>query len=138
MPSGRRAPDPSDGEAFRRWDRELDCAGLGRCCLNQAEVGRCVRQVIQSAESERDLCRLHGFVVMPNHVHVLLTPHRVLWEVTKWIKGASARRANQILNSTGTPFWQDESYDHWVRSQAEFARILNYIGRNPVLAGLVY
>jgi len=57
--------------------------------------------------------------------------------VTKWIKGTSARRANQILNRSGTPFWQDESFDRWVRSPAQFSRIERYIAFNPVKAGLV-
>lgn len=74
---------------------------------------------------------------MPNHVHVLLTPYRDLWQVTKWIKGASARRANLILNRSGSPFWQAESFDHWARSSVEFEHILKYIAMNPVRAGLV-
>jgi len=74
---------------------------------------------------------------MPNHVHALLTPQRDLWQVTKWIKGASARRANQMLGRSGAPFWQDESFDHWVRTSSEFEHILNYIAMNPVRAGLV-
>ena len=52
------------------------------------------------------------------------------------LKGASARAANQVLGLTGQPFWQDESYDHHVRSQEEFERIENYILQNPVRAGL--
>ena len=57
--------------------------------------------------------------------------------VTQWIKGASAREANRILNRAGCPFWQDESFDHWCRNEAEFARIKQYIEWNPVKAGLV-
>ena len=37
---------------------------------------------------------------------------------------------------TGQPFWQAESYDQLVRSQAEFDRIEAYIIQNPVRAGL--
>jgi len=40
------------------------------------------------------------------------------------------------LGRTGEPFWQKESYDHWVRNQAEFLRIKAYIENNPVKAGL--
>jgi hypothetical protein len=49
----------------------------------------------------------------------------------------SARQANAILGRTGLPFWQDESYDRWVRTPEEFARIVRYIERNPATAGLV-
>ena|ERR1700693_2534438 len=74
---------------------------------------------------------------MSNHVHALLKPHKPLREVTRAIKRTSARQANVILSSTGRPFWQDESYDHWVRDNREFQHIARYIERNPVRAGLV-
>jgi putative DNA methylase len=42
------------------------------------------------------------------------------------LKRASAREANALLGLSGLPFWQDESYDHLVRSQQQFERIENY------------
>jgi REP-associated tyrosine transposase len=48
-----------------------------------------------------------------------------------------AGRPIKLLGRTGEPFWQKESYDHWVRDQAEFERIRVYIENNPVKAGLV-
>jgi len=74
---------------------------------------------------------------MPNHVHLLVTPQVV---ATRWLgplKGFTAYQANQLLGLRGRPFWQDESYDHLVRSDAEFQRIQAYIVCNPVRAGLV-
>jgi hypothetical protein len=53
------------------------------------------------------------------------------------IKSGSARAANARLGRTGMPFWQDESYDHWVRSDQERRSIIRYIHFNPVTAGLV-
>jgi type I restriction enzyme R subunit/putative DNA methylase len=76
---------------------------------------------------------LRAWVVMPNHVHALLLPARLLGG----LKGSTAREANQVLGRTGQPFWQAESYDHWVRDALEFERIVNYIENNPVTAGLV-
>ena len=52
----------------------------------------------------------------------------------KWF---TARKANQILRRTGQPFWQDESYDHWVRNRQERTKIINYIEMNPSKARLV-
>ena len=52
------------------------------------------------------------------------------------LKGASARRAHQLLGMSGRPFWQQESYDHLVRNDEEFRRIGRSIVRNPVRAGL--
>lgn len=51
------------------------------------------------------------------------------------LKSYSAHQANQILGRSGS-FWQHESYDHWVRDDEELERIVDYIGANPVRAGL--
>jgi hypothetical protein len=53
------------------------------------------------------------------------------------LKGFTAYQANSILGQVGRPFWQEESYDHLVRTDAEFDRIRVYIEHNPVKAGLV-
>jgi putative transposase len=74
---------------------------------------------------------------MANHVHVLLAPLAPLEQITQQIKGASAREANLILCRTGSPFWQKESFDHWIRNPAELQKIRAYIEHNPVAAGLV-
>ena len=80
---------------------------------------------------------LHAYVIMSNHVHMLIRPAISASEVMRRLKGASARAANLLLRRTGEPFWQSESYDHLVRNEAEFARIRAYIENNPVKAGLV-
>src|SRR5262249_35260477 len=80
-------------------------------------------------------CKLHAWVVMPNHVHVLLEPKQPLGIITKAIKGRSARQANLVLGRKGKQFWQDESFDHWIRNDMEFVKIKKYIERNPVVAG---
>jgi putative transposase len=73
---------------------------------------------------------------MPNHVHLLLTPQVAPSRLLQSLKGCTAREANRILGRTGEPFWQRESYDHWVRDAAEFERIRRYIENNPVKARL--
>ncbi len=89
-------------------------------------------------------------VVMPNHVHVVLTPlpedgqagkpvprYVPLRKITQSIKGFTAREANRMLKRTGLPFWQDESYDRWARDEAELQRVVDYVQSDPVRAGLV-
>ena len=73
---------------------------------------------------------------MPNHVHLLVTPGIVLPQLTKSLKGITAKRAN-AMGQTAKPFWQEESYDHLVRNGQEFEKIRTYIEENPVRAGLV-
>jgi len=112
-----------------------------------------------------NLYALLAFVVMSNHVHVVLTPleeradlsageeqagkpapqqaevptprYIPLRKITQSLKGYTARKANLLLRRTGQTFWQDESYDHWVRDEAEMGRIVTYIEWDPVRSGLV-
>jgi len=82
---------------------------------------------------------LWSFCIMPNHVHLLLTlkPEApVLFKVLQRIKRYTSLKCNEILFREGA-FWEQESYDHIVRSDHEFDRILHYILQNPVKAGLV-
>ena len=78
----------------------------------------------------------HAWVVMPNHVHLLITPLTNVPKLLGSLKAATAKHANLLLGRTGKPFWQDESYDRVVRTNDEFVRIQSYIENNPVRAGL--
>jgi len=78
-----------------------------------------------------------GAYVMANHVHLLILPWIGPDRLLKSLKGATAREANRLLSRTGEPFWQKESYDHWVRNPGELEKIRTYIENNPVKAGLV-
>ncbi|HTA67619.1 MAG TPA: transposase [Bryobacteraceae bacterium] len=127
----------SEGERFALADRELDDARSGPKWLANPRIAAVVVDTLFTAQLRWKLCDLFVWVLMSNHVHVLLKPHKPLREVTRAIKSASARQANIVLGHTGHPFWQDESYDHWVRSDREFESIARYIEQNPVRAGLV-
>ena len=54
------------------------------------------------------------------------------------LKGSTARNANRILGRTGQPFWQDESFDRYLRRSSQIERTIDYIENNPVSARLVY
>jgi len=85
---------------------------------------------------------VHGAVVMPDHVHMVLTP---LWdargylytlgEITNGIKGASAHSVNRMLRRKG-PVWQDESFDRVLRCNEAVRAKVEYICTNPVRKGL--
>ena len=122
------------GHAFAAEDRAL-AQGRGRLWLSDARVARRVVEAIRAGES-REFYELSAWVVMPNHVHLLILPEVSLPKITHWIKGRTAREANLLLGRAGEPFWQHESYDHWVRNERELQRIVAYIEENPVSAGL--
>jgi len=127
----------SSGRAFATLDRLLDEASSGPFYLRQPAVADMIVEALQYNADTLGHYALHAFVVMPNHVHVLLTPAIPLPKLTKSLKGITAKRANAMLGSTGRRFWQEESFDRLVRNEGEFASIRNYIESNPVRAGLV-
>jgi putative transposase len=127
----------SPGEKFRRADELLDRCDIGPVWLKDPRIADCVVEKLARGDNELHHYVLHAYVVMSNHVHVLLTPIIPLHRLTNGLKGTTARTANQILQRAGEHFWQDESYDHRCRNAVEFQRVRGYIARNPVRAGLV-
>jgi len=121
----------NSGAAFVWMDRYLDTSREGPQWLGREEIAKIVEEVLHRQE-----CDLHAYVIMPNHVHALLTPKISPSKLMQSIKGSSAREANKMLGVTGRPFWQHESYDHLVRTAEEFGKIRRYIENNPVKAGL--
>ncbi|HSW50672.1 MAG TPA: transposase [Bryobacteraceae bacterium] len=125
------------GQQFARIDRQLDAAVAGPAWMKDSSVARTVVAALQFADTQLGLYELRAWVVMSNHVHMVVYPHAPLWRITKAVKGFTARQANQILGRTGQPFWQHESFDRWVRDRREMDRTVRYIESNPVSAGLV-
>jgi putative transposase len=124
------------GEAFVLIDRQLDAARFGPMFLRQDAIASLVAGSLHRG-AELGHYELGSFVIMANHVHALLLPKVPVSQLMKSLKGYTAREANRMLARTGIPFWQKESYDHWVRDEAEWHRIACYIENNPVKAGLV-
>lgn len=86
---------------------------------------------------------LSAIVVMPDHVHLLMVPRRnadgwpfPLVDVLQCLKGATAHRINKLLHRSG-PVWEEESFDHVLRSDESLKEKREYIRLNPVRAGLV-
>ena len=74
---------------------------------------------------------LHEFVVMPDHIHVLLTPKTSLEKVVQFIKGGFSFRAKKELGSN-LEIWQEGFSDHRIRDAADYLDHVSYIGENPV------
>lgn len=87
---------------------------------------------------------LHVAVVMPDHAHLILTPlinaaekrSYSLAEIMDAIKGVSSHRINHRLGRHGR-IWQEESFDHVLRSSESLDQKIDYILNNPVRKGLV-
>ena len=79
---------------------------------------------------------LHVAVVMPDHVHLLVTPDQPLGFVMGRVKGASSREVNLLLGRYGS-LWQQENFDHELRQAESLLQKAEYIRQNPVRKGLV-
>lgn len=88
----------------------------------------------------RYLFRVYGYVVMPDHVHILVSkPSRgTVANAIQSLKISSSMRSaqNRTLNGMRSPLWQKRYYDRNVSSHEEFLEYLRYIHRNPVKKGL--
>ena len=119
-------------------------------CLDKAATGPtwladpAIADVVAEALNYRDdrVYRLDAYSIMPNHVHTVFAPLNLeafpvaLSSIMHSLKRNTAKRANQILKRSGA-FWEHESFDHYIRNEAEFGRIIKYVLENPVKAGLV-
>ena len=125
------------GHAFVAQDRALDRPAAGPLWLKHSDIADLVARAILIGSDQRHFYERCAWVVMPNHVHLLILPKTPLPMLMRWLKGSTARGANRILGRTGQPFWQDESYDHYLRNSRQVNRTIAYIEENPVSAGLV-
>ena len=81
--------------------------------------------------------RIYGYVVMPEHVHLLVSEpaQAPLADAIHYLKLSFAKRARGLRSGDG-PFWQKRYYDRNVRDHREFTVKLRYLHRNPVSRGL--
>ena len=81
---------------------------------------------------QRYLFAVAGYVVMPEHVHLLVSePKRALLS-----RAIQALKLSVSMRSRERPFWQAHYYDFNVYSHEKFVEKLRYIHRNPVCRGL--
>ena len=106
----------------------------GSCLLTHPACAQIVVDAIESHDGRR--YQLDQWVIMPNHVHVLVTPSEgfALEEILQGWKSFTAHAINRLLSRHGQ-LWQRESFDHIVRSSAYLERFRKYIRDNPAKAG---
>jgi REP element-mobilizing transposase RayT len=107
----------------------------GSCALADPRAAAVVQGAFLYFLNERYY--LHGWSVMPNHAHAVVTPlpRNDLSTILHSWKSYTGNELNKLLGREG-PFWESESFDHAIRSVADFERFIRYIEMNPVVAGL--
>jgi len=115
-------------------DEYLD-KNYGECHLRNLEIAEIVADALRHFEGSR--YHLFAWSIMPNHVHAVFRAiqKNELDEILHSWKSYTANKINKILDREGR-FWQREYYDHLVRDQEEFERLIQYVLDNPIRANL--
>jgi type I restriction enzyme R subunit/putative DNA methylase len=134
VPEIRR--DIEKRKSIEQW---LD-AGMGCCALRQPEAAAYVQQSLLHFDGDR--YRVLAWVIMPNHVHVLIDPAE---PISKTIQGWKSFTSRWLLEHNerlglGIPdphlVWMREYWDRFIRDGDHLRATIDYIHRNPVKAGL--
>jgi REP element-mobilizing transposase RayT len=127
-------------ELVRQVQERMECwldQGMGSCPLKDPFLAALLTSAMHHFDDDR--YELDCFVVMPNHVHVIVRPLKpALYPLAVIVGGwkkYSSRRINRELQRTGDR-WQDESFDRILRDEEHLWRAIQYIGSNPDRAGL--
>ncbi len=109
--------------------------GEGQCYLKHPKVSELMEDALIHGDGQR--YSLLSWVVMPNHVHVLIEVNgqASLSSIVQTWKSFVAHQANQVLDRQGA-FWYREYYDRFIRDREHYLNVISYIHHNPVKAGL--
>ena len=112
--------------------------GLAPPAVELTGVGIIVEEQIRALPERYPSIAVDKYVIMPNHVHLLLclkegaggaSPSPTLFDVLRVFKSMSTRRARGLLGPL--PLWQRSYYEHVIRSEGDAQEIQAYIDRNP-------
>jgi len=123
-----------DAAHRRRISDALD-AGYGACILREPTFAGIVERALLYGAGQR--YELIAWVVMPNHVHVLISPaaNGALATIVQAWKSSTAKVINRERGGDGT-VWQRDYFDRFVRDDRHLAAAIAYVEENPVKAGL--
>lgn len=125
--------EPDDSTKRRKLEAWLD-RGHGECWLRRPDVAELVEKILFEGDGHE--YRMQAWVVMPNHVHLVVDVCDVpLVKLINGWKGKSSREVNKLLGRRGA-FWQEDYYDTLIRDEAHLKRAIRYTEQNPVKAFL--
>lgn len=124
----------TDADFRRRIEAYLD-QNYGSTVLKNPRIAKIVQETLLKWDGER--YRLIAWVIMPNHVHLLLEALSgySIANIMHSIKSFTAHEANRILERKGH-FWSKEYFDRYIRDARHFHATVRYIENNPVKARL--
>lgn len=106
------------------------------------KFGKIARSEWQKTEQIRDNCRIHEFIIMPNHIHGII---EIIFKKTdselqldrdkdkdKDSTGELQFAPTEKIKSLDFKIWQRNYYEHIIRSENDYRRIAQYIINNPL------
>lgn len=110
--------------------------GMGSCLLRQPSAAKIVEEKLLEHHPKR--YRLLAWVIMPNHLHIILLPRDgfSLASIIRDWKVSSARDIKYAVPFDGA-IWHRDYYDRYIRSEVHLLQAILYVHNNPVKAGLV-
>jgi REP element-mobilizing transposase RayT len=117
-----------------RYEKYLD-QGYGNCYLKHSNIAEIVQESLIHSDGNR--YKLRAWVIMPNHVHFMITP-LASWKLSSIVqkfKSFTSHETNKALDRDGK-FWQEDYFDRYIRDYEHFVDTVSYIENNPVKAGL--
>ena len=114
------------------------CQVLAEICRGGAlllPIGEIVNREIHDLSQRFDVS-VDQFVIMPNHIHMILVLHGkgeadALTDILCAFKSITTKEANRLEHRTGRKIWQRSSYDHIIRDEKDYLKIWQYIDENP-------
>lgn len=118
----------------RRIERYAD-QGYGGAFLKHGRLAKMVQETLLKDDGKK--YRLSSWVVMPNHVHMLVTrfENYLLSDIMQSFKSITSHKANKILRRSGQ-FWMPDYFDRYIRNAKHYKKTVEYIENNPVKARL--
>jgi REP element-mobilizing transposase RayT len=118
----------------RRIERYLD-QGYGEALMKINSIAEMIQNELLYDDGQR--YRLSSWVVMPNHIHYLLTRFETieLAQLMQSFKSLTSHKANNLLRRKGE-FWMPDYFDRYIRNAEHFKKTVRYIENNPVKARL--
>lgn len=107
----------------------------GSCLLRQSHIRDIVSRSLIYFEGNRH--HMHGFVIMPNHVHLAVMPFEG-WEIEDLLQSWKGFTSREIAKVTSRPgqLWQHDNWNRIIRDEDHWQRVMRYITRNPAKAKL--
>lgn len=110
--------------------------------------GKIAAQFIQNIPEKYPHISVDNYVIMPDHIHILLhintvgeafrlpesgtgNPSPTIGNVVGWYKYQSSKEINRLRNTPGEKLFQRSYYDHVIRNQQDYNEIWEYIENNP-------